>query len=56
MPCSQESTPAEVITVTVATAEAHHPPLHRAHICCLVSINVQQVPVGAFFFPHGGIQ
>ena len=29
-------------TVTVTTAETHHPPLHYADIHCLVSINTQQ--------------
>ena len=32
-----------VFCVIVTTAETHHPPLHYAHVHCLVSINFQQV-------------
>ena len=41
-------------TVSVTTAEAHHPPPHCIHIHCLVSRNVQQalmnVSEGHFFY------
>ena len=40
-------------TVTVVTAETHHPPPHCAHIYCLGSINVQQMSMsvgGCYFF------
>ena len=39
-------------TVTVITAEMHHPPPHCTHTHCLISINVQQagMSMGAIFF------
>ena len=46
-------------TVTVTTAETHHPPLHYAYIHHLLSMNVRQASVnvnGCHFFPHRGIQ
>ena len=46
-------------TVTVPTAETHHPPLHCAHIHCSVSISVRQASMnvsGCHFFLHFRIQ
>ena len=51
-----KSAPAEVITVTVVTAETHHPLPHCAQIHCLASINTQQALVNfskSQFHPFG---
>lgn len=42
-----------------AIAELHHSPPHCVHICCLVSINIQEAPMNineCHFFLHGEIQ
>ena len=49
----------EPLTVTVTTAEMHHPLPHCSHIHWLISINIHQGSLnvsGYHFFLHGGIQ
>ena len=45
--CIQLSGKRHVCHVIVATAEMHHLPPHYAHICCLISITVQQILMNA---------
>lgn len=48
---------ANKLTVTIATAEMHHPLSHWAHIHCLVSLNFSiDECQWVTFFAHGGIQ
>jgi len=56
MPRSYKFVPVEVTAVAVTTAEMQHWPHHCAHLCCLVSINIQQESVnvnGCHFFNMG---
>ena len=59
MLCSQKPSQQRWPTVTLVTAEMHHPPPHCVHIHCFVSINACQESMnvsGSPFFPHEGIQ